>query len=471
MNTAEYFINVLRRTAIESWLLLGEMAPYLILGFAVAGVLSVLLPTAFVRNHMGKRGLGSVLKAALFGVPLPLCSCAVIPVAASLRTSGASRSATTSFLISTPQSGVDSIAITYALLGPVLAVVRPVVALCSGAVGGLLVTWFGGQDDSSLSKDDGETQSVADACHSTGESCCHSEGEPGSTNREHNTRWVAWRENIAQILRYGLITLPRDISTPLLVGVVISGALTAIFPTNQFQDFLGPGILSILAMIALSVPLYVCATGSVPIALGLIQLGVSPGAAVAFLVAGPATNSVTLTTVWRFLGPRTTTIFLLTVVMTSIGCGLVVDYIIPQVRDTIPLTSEHHEHLMEAGIAIHLWAIALLLLLFGSLRRVQNVLKRLLPAWETEQDDSSGEAEQEEHAIHLAITGMTCQHCVGAVEEALQRVDGVSSVQVFLQDERAVVQGAGVSRHALETAVASAGFQAEAEQANQGTAP
>ena len=195
--------DIAARIAWESWAVLGEMAPYLLFGFLMAGVLSVCISPEFVERHLGGRGFGPVVKAALFGVPLPLCSCGVIPVAASFRRHGASRAATTSFLLSTPQTGVDSIAITYALLGAAFAIYRPIIALATGLLGGLLVMLFGRSKRNGGPADDQPPE-----CH---DSCCSEEGPK---------RNIVWRA-----LEHGFITLPRDIGWPLLIGVVFAGAI------------------------------------------------------------------------------------------------------------------------------------------------------------------------------------------------------------------------------------------------------
>jgi hypothetical protein len=309
----------------ESWLVLGQMSPYLLFGFLAAGVLSVCISPEFVERHLGGRGFGPVLRAALLGVPLPLCSCGVIPVGASLRRHGASRAATASFLLSTPQTGVDSIAITYALLGTVFAVFRPVAALATGLLGGLLVMLF-----AQPNCEDGADGSKPPECT---ESCCAGKG----------SRNLLWRA-----LEYGFVTLPRDIGVPLLVGVVIAGAITALTPQpDELKPYLNQGVLSIVLAMALGVPIYVCASASVPIAAGLIHLGASPGAALAFLIAGPATNAATITTIWKLLGGRTALLYLLTIALNAVGGGLLLDWLMPTMH-VVPLAAHAHEGMASA---------------------------------------------------------------------------------------------------------------------------
>ncbi len=332
--------DILANIVRESWSVLGQMAPYLLFGFLVAGVLSVCISPEFVERHLGGRGFGPVLKAAFLGVPLPLCSCGVIPVSASFHRHGASRAATTSFLLSTPQTGVDSIAVTYALLGTAFAVFRPAAALATGLLGGLLVMLFA-QPNHDGESDEPKSPECAEAC-------CAGRGR----------RNVVWRA-----LEYGFIILPRDIGVALLVGVVIAGAIGALVPPNQWQPYLGGGILSILLMMALGIPLYVCASASVPIAAGLMHAGASPGTALAFLIAGPATNAATITTIWKLLGGRTAALYLLTVAISAIASGLALDWLIPAMEVGMPQLTGHSHEAMAGSWFSAFWAVLLLAVL------------------------------------------------------------------------------------------------------------
>ena len=219
------------------WAVLSEMAPYLLLGFFAAGLLSVLISPELVERHLGGRGLAPVLKAAAFGVPMPLCSCGVIPVAASLRRHGASRGATTAFLIATPQDGVDSILVTLSLLGPVFAIFRPLVALVSGLLGGSLV--------SALASEGQDAGSAAEKCR---DACC----APQRQGR------------LYRVFAYGFGALPRDIGRALLAGLVIAAGISALVPPESLAPYLGGGVVAMLVMMLVGIPVYVCATASVP---------------------------------------------------------------------------------------------------------------------------------------------------------------------------------------------------------------
>jgi hypothetical protein len=412
------------------------MAPYLLLGFVVAGLLSVVISPEWVERHLGGNGLGQVVKASVFGVPLPLCSCGVIPVAASLRRHGASKGATTAFLLSTPQTGVDSIAVTYGLLGPFLAVVRPIAALITGIFGGGLVQAFNGNGVEVSDDDVGE--SCADAC-------CDSA--------------TTQRTKIVEALHYGLVILPRDIGRALILGVAISGLIAAFVQPQALESYLGGGLWPMLAAMAIGIPLYVCATASTPIALGLIHAGLSPGAALVFLISGPATNTAALTTLWKVLGRRAAILYLITVAVASLATGFAVDGLIgagglPESALVPAATSmagqgahDHHEAEGAMPWFETVCAVALLAVLVNALR----------PRRREEGDEGMTEAD---HLIELKIDGMRCNGCVTSVQRALSETAGVTEAEVRLEEGRAFIRGSDVSMRDLVEAVGSLGFEA-----------
>jgi len=250
-------MKLLAEVIIEAWNVAAVMAPYLLFGFIVAGVLSTFVPVSFIETHLGKRGLWQIVKASLLGVPIPLCSCSVIPVAASLRKHGATQGATVSFLTSTPQTGVDSIAATWGLLGPLFAIARTLIAFITGCICGVAVEAF------TPPAEDNEKGCDDEACPS-----CHPQ--------KGTHRWK-------QVFTYGFGVLPRDIGRALLLGIVISGLLGALVPEDFFTRWLSSEWLSMIAVMGVGIPLYVCSTGSIPIALAMIGMGLSPGAALVFL--------------------------------------------------------------------------------------------------------------------------------------------------------------------------------------------
>jgi hypothetical protein len=294
-------LDLLRQIIIDFVAVFAEMSPYLLFGFFVAGLLSMLVSRRMVERHLGGSGMLPLFKAAIFGIPLPLCSCGVIPVSMSLYKHGASKGSTLSFLLSTPQTGVDSILVTYSLLGPVFAIFRPLAALVTGIVGGVLVNLFGQREAL-------PAQAIEQA-----EDCA---------------TIPTYRQRLLGGMTYAFVTLPRDIGKPLLLGLVVAAVISALVPDDFFAEYLGKGLLAMLVMMAVGIPIYVCASASVPVAAALILKGLSPGAALVFLMTGPATNAAGLATIWNTLGRRTAILYLLSVAGCSLAFGLLLDVII-----------------------------------------------------------------------------------------------------------------------------------------------
>jgi uncharacterized membrane protein YraQ (UPF0718 family)/copper chaperone CopZ len=432
--------EILLRIGLESWQVLGQMAPYLLFGFLVAGLLSVGLSPAWLERHLGGRGMGPVWKSALFGVPLPLCSCGVIPVGASLRRHGASPAATTAFLLSTPQTGVDSILVTYAMLGPLFAIYRPVAALLTGLLGGALVL-LGGRGEGGTAGGGGPAGGPdGEAGAACTDGCCAAEG--------------AREGRLLRALRYGFVTLPRDIGTALLFGVVLAGVLTALVPADSLGGTIGGGALSILIMMAAGIPLYVCATASVPIAAGLMHVGASAGAAFAFLVAGPATNAATVTTLWKVLGPRTTFVYLGTVAVSALGCGLLLDWLLPVAAAAVPALGGHVHPGEEGGLVGHVSAVLLIGVVGWSLWSRQRAGRG---------EGGSGMSEtsrSREQVLELVVDGMSCSHCADSVRRAMSEVPGVERAEVLLEQARARVRGRDLDPAQLIAAVGALGYRA-----------
>jgi uncharacterized membrane protein YraQ (UPF0718 family) len=325
-------IDTLRQIAVDFWAVFAEMSPYLLFGFFVAGLLSMLVSRAVVERHLGGKGALPLFKAAIFGVPLPLCSCGVIPVSMSLHKHGASKGSTISFLLSTPQTGVDSILVTYSLLGPVFAIFRPLVALATGVIGGSLVSLFGRPADVS----------------------------PEATDAPGDDATVStWKTKFLDGMQYAFITLPRDIGKPLLLGLVIAAVISALVPDDFFTEWRGRGLPTMLVMMAVGIPIYVCASASVPVAAALILKDLSPGAALVFLMTGPATNAAGLATIWNTLGRRTAILYLLTVAGCALGAGLLLDVLVYNAEINVI----SHAHQMIPPIVQNLAAVALLALL------------------------------------------------------------------------------------------------------------
>ena len=409
----------------EFLVVISQMAPYLLFGFFVAGVLSVVISPEFVERHLGGRGLWPVIKASAFGVPLPLCSCGVIPVAASIRRHGAGRGATTAFLISTPQTGVDSILATLSLLGPVYAIYRPIAALVSGVLGGVVVSAV----DRSGDQANGQTPGTCDA-----ECCSDADG----------------RSKTRRALGYGFLTLPRDIGKTLLIGLAVAALISAAVPKGYFADLVPPGPLQILVLMLAGIPVYICATASIPIAVGLIQAGVSPGAVFALLMTGPATNAAAVATVWKVLGRRTCLIYLAAMMVAAFAGGLILDEIVePQ-----EVLDARHCGWMPQWVG-HVSAVALLAVLFAGVFHRPRAGRV----------DQLSEQAQESQMLTITVKGMTCTHCVNSVRKALLSCEGVAEASVDLASGRAEISGSDVDTGALRAAVESLGYEVLSEDA------
>lgn len=439
----DYLIRNLPQMPADFWAVLSEMAPYLLLGFIVAGMLSVLISPELVERHLGGRGVWPSIKAAAFGVPLPLCSCGVIPVSASLRRHGASRGATTAFLISTPQTGADSILVTYSLLGGVFAVFRPVVALVSGIAGGLAVE---------LTEKRGKPANAE-----TPAPPANAQGQKRGKDARGNGREAGPPAGrIRAALGHAFVTLPGDIANSLLVGLVIAAAISSLVPQDYFAGILGGGIVAMLIMMLVGIPVYVCASASVPIAAVLVAKGVSPGAVFAFLVTGPATNAATILTVWKLMGGRTTAVYLATIAGSALGGGLLLDLLLNPA--TMPMVhADHHMHAAGGWMIFKtLCAVFLMGLLVAAI--VRRRLKGKVAAVPADEGETPPPSAQ---GLELIITGMTCAHCAQAVQQALLEVPGVESAQVDLKTGRASVSGHDIAYNSLFEAVAGLGYRAQ----------
>jgi len=306
-------MNLLLDILLESWHLLLESSVFILFGLIVSGLLRVFLDPGTVSRHLGQGRFRSVFKASILGIPIPLCSCGVLPAAATLRKQGANKGAVTSFLISTPESGVDSIAITYALLDPIMTVVRPMAAF--------LTAFAAGISENLLGKPLENHPVVPDlTCPVDG--CCDGRNCSPEAHRRHHTM----TEKIGAGLRFAFTDVWGDLAVWFLIGLLLSGIITVMIPESVFSRYMGGGFLSMLIMLGVGIPVYICATASTPIAASLILQGVSPGAALVFLMTGPATNITSLTVLVRILGKRATAIYLFSISVCAVGFGLLLDW-------------------------------------------------------------------------------------------------------------------------------------------------
>lgn len=294
-------MEFLRQLTVESWHIFTDAAPYVLFGFLAAGLIKALLPDEAVARHLGGRSTAAVVKASLLGIPLPLCSCGVIPAAISLRRQGAGRGASAAFLVSTPESGVDSIAITWALLDPVMTIARPLAAFVTGTLTGVLINL--------LPEEETDLKEEPTAC-----SCPSTACDAPTTRPSLLARMLAG-------VRYAFGELLKDIGSWLLLGVLVAGLVTTLIPDGFFALLFEHQAASLVLMLLVGIPLYICASASTPIAAALVLKGLSPGAALVFLLAGPATNAATLTVVARFWGKKATMVYLAVIACCSLALG------------------------------------------------------------------------------------------------------------------------------------------------------
>ncbi len=483
-------MSIIGHWLLQSLDLFRLMAPYLLLGFALAGVLHVLVPREWVARHLGGRGLAAAVKAALVGTPLPLCSCGVIPFADMLKRQGASRSAITSFLISTPQTGVDSILASYGILGLPLTLWKMLTALVSGVVGGVVSGWVD-RDDRQAAARDGATHDTGAHAAATNAPPAHAAAAHGAPAPvqvasccggtacatlpdAHRQRGLTARARNA--ISYGLGTLVREIAMWLVIGTLIGGAIAAFVPDDFLTRHFPNPYLQMIAVLAVAVPLYVCATGSVPVAAALIMKGMPMGAAIVFLIAGPGTNVATLTVFTKVLGRRTVTVYLATIVLMSLLAGALFQLFFPQAQLPMLAHAAHGpENHVGAGVLADVawWQIAASALLGLLVVRalVLKVREWLADRARTSRHAAAGSGSALAEAgrggevmvmetIRLQVEGMTCGHCRSSVEKALRAVAGVKDVQVSLEKREATVRGDGLRADALIAAVKASGFEA-----------
>ena len=410
----------------EIWTLLCEMSPYLLLGFLLAGLMHEFVPGTVYTKHLGSRSLRSVVLAALFGVPLPLCSCGVIPTAMGIRREGASKGATISFLIATPQTGVDSIIATYSLMGLPFAIIRPIVALVTAIFGGVL-------------------------CNSLTPDPSPKRGERGSLNINKESpsprRGVGVR--LLGALSYAFSEMMEDIGKWLVIGLIVAGIITAAVPDSWFSLFQGNTFYSILFVLVFSIPMYLCATGSIPIALALMLKGLTPGAALVLLMAGPASNAASILVVGKVLGKRSMLIYLTAIITGAVLFGFGIDYLLPREWFTVPIA--HYEACHEGGISLFSYLCTGLLVV---------LLARALFFSGHHHHHHHHDEEEAASYIIYNVEGMNCNHCAENVQRAIAAVEGVEHVEVSLHEGTACITGSPGEADILR-AGESIGFKAK----------
>lgn len=422
--------------------LINEMSPYLLLGFLLAGLMHSFIPGRYYTKFLAKKSFRSVINAALFGIPLPLCSCGVIPTAMSLRKEGASKGAVASFLIATPQTGVDSIIATFSLMGLPFAIVRPIAALLTAVFGGAMVN-------------------TTDDCKE----------KPVETNGKHNDhKHEGFIDKLREALEYAYIEMMEDIGKWLVIGLVIAGLITVFVPAEMFAIFNGNTLASMLLVLCIALPMYLCATGSIPIAVALMMKGLTPGAALVLLMAGPACNFASMLVIRKVLGVRTLITYLASIIVGSIAFGYMIDYL--QFNGIVNFLEHltYQQACCAEGDGWFEWActILMILMLVNAIVLPKLGLRKAHHCHchdghhHDENSCSCGcesdECHSEQNVVKYIVEGMNCNHCRTNAEKALQQVEGVESATVDLASKEAVVKGSATEEQ-LRQAIEAIGFE------------
>jgi uncharacterized membrane protein YraQ (UPF0718 family)/copper chaperone CopZ len=411
-------VDFIKNYVVEFGLIFSEMAPYLLLGFLIAGVLHAFMPKQKIDYFFNGSALGSSVRSAIFGIPLPLCSCGVIPTGIGLFKNGASKSGTISFLISTPQTGVDSILATFSLMGWAFAIIRPIAALVTGITGGIIT-------------------SKVESSQTENKLC-----------EKEELKTLNFFEKLKLSFDYGFVKFLQDISTWLLVGVLLATLVSVLIP-DDFMSILGLSpIYQMLAILIISIPLYICATGSIPLAAILILKGVSPGAAFVLLMAGPATNMATITMIGKVLGRKSLIVYLATIILGALSFGFLIDNVFPV--EWFVSSIEHLNHKHNSGVNWLEISSAILLSIFiinAYLRKRFFKIKV-----ELDQNDIPD-------LVIFKVEGMTCNHCKTSVENCIKEIENVDNVIVELSNKRVVVYGVGLNQILIKTKINELGFK------------
>ena len=416
--------------------LINEMSPFLLLGFLLAGLMHSFVPNTLYTRYLSRNSIKSVIYSALFGVPLPLCSCGVIPTAMSLRREGASKGSVVSFLVSTPQTGVDSIIATYSLMGLPFAILRPIVAFVTAIFAGQMVNVF--DDDTAV--------------------------EVKEIKETHNHEHHSFMYKIKEALEYAFLDMMEDIGKWLVIGLVVAGLITVLVPDSFFEVFKDNSLLSILFVLLFSIPMYLCATGSIPIAVALMLKGLTPGAALVLLMAGPASNMASILVINKVLGRKTLIIYLLTLICGAIVFALGIDNLLPR-EWFVPNIAAAHGDCCDEGsswfsIGCTILMCILLINAFINKYRGKSHCHCHDHRCGCGEDHCECDCEDDE-TLSFHIKGMNCNHCRTNAEKALLSVSGVESASVILEGGSANVTGHDVDKSAIASALSDLGFEAE----------
>lgn len=474
-------LEILEKFVWQFFTLFSEMAPFLLLGFLLAGILHVWVPNHLYVPKISKPNFKSVLWSALFGVPLPICSCGVIPTSIALRKEGASKGASVSFLISTPATGVDSILATYSLLGGPFAILRPVAAFVTAMLGGVftnLVTKNEPETGVAVIGESHEHRHEHHHEHHHEHEHCGCEGEHCSCDHddhdEHEKKSFA--QKVKETFEYGFVDMIGDVSKWLIIGLLL-GALIAAFVPDDFFLFLHEyPLLCMLVVLVLAMPMYTCATGSIPLALALVEKGVTPGAALVLLMAGPATSIASMLVVGKAFGKRTLVAYLVSIAFGAMFFGFIVDTFLMDtfLGSMLPHASaECHGH-GALGVFDYVCAIVFAALIIYAKFAHKGCGCGHCGCGCGEHDCGCGEHgegechchEHHHHDEHIVetyrVNGMNCSHCKACVEKAVMALDGVISAEADVAKKELRVEWHDeddINETALKKAVDEAGFE------------
>lgn len=511
-------MNVVLEFVREFITLFSEMAPFLLLGFLLAGILHVWVPNHLYVPKIAKSNFASVLWAALFGVPLPICSCGVIPTSIAIRKEGASKGASVSFLISTPATGVDSILATYSLLGLPFAILRPVAAFVTALFGGVLTNFATRRENaenavvksSNGSANPKHERHNHEHHHQDNEHCdCGDHGdcdddcecdcsEHGCCCDNRDVHDASFTEKVKETFRYGLVNMVGDVSKWLMIGLVLGALISAFVPNELFLALREKPILCMVCVLLLAMPMYTCATGSIPLALALVAKGITPGAALVLLMAGPATSIASMLVVGKAFGKRTLAAYLFSIAFGAMFFGFIVDTFFMDTFLSAMLpqgAADCHGH---EALGVFDYVCAGLLAVFmlyakfahkccdghcgcgcadsckcgDSCGHDHEHCECGDHCDEHENDKSCGCQEHSNHDHHhehsepvsktYRVNGMNCSHCKACVEKAVRSLDGIvfavadvasKSLHVEWHDED------DIDESTLKNAVEEAGFE------------
>ena len=422
--------------------LINEMSPFLLLGFLLAGLMHAFIPGQIYSRYLAKPSFSSVLYAALFGIPLPLCSCGVIPTAMSLRREGASKGAVASFLIATPQTGVDSIIATYSLMGLPFAIVRPFIAFLTALFGGQMVNAV--EPAVAIENNPSQGGVVEAGC-----SCGH--GHEHGHKHEHHHHGLLGK--LKEALSYAFLEMMEDIGKWLMIGLIVAGLITVFVPDSFFEIFKDNSLASMLLVLCFSIPMYLCATGSIPIAVALMLKGLTPGAALVLLMAGPACNMASILVINKVMGRKTLITYLASIIIGAVGFGLAIDHLLPRewfIPTIAPSAECCHE---ETPLFYWICTGVLVLLLINVAWHHYHGSHSHCHCHDTETCDS----QIKKLNMEITIKGMNCNHCRTNAEKAILACNGVTSASVDLASGKAQIDG-NADINDIRSAIEALGF-------------